>query len=74
MCREAGRARLTLEAGPRPTPLACFPRGACPITSLALAAHLKRSGLGLWQLHSGLRMDEATGQRETTHPGGAALE
>jgi hypothetical protein len=63
--REAGRARLVLEAGPRPTPLACFPRGACRLTSLALAAHLKRSGLGEWQLHSGLRMDEVTGEAPT---------
>ncbi|MFG3552512.1 hypothetical protein [Streptomyces sp. NPDC047725] len=63
--REAGRARLALEAGPRPAPLARFPRGACRLTSLALAAHLKRSGLGQWQLHSGLRMDKVSGETPT---------
>ncbi|MGW1543227.1 hypothetical protein ACWCPM_23810 [Streptomyces sp. NPDC002309] len=62
---EAGRARLALEVGPRPEPLARFPRGACRLTSLALAAHLKRSGLGEWQLHSGVRVDNVTGAAPT---------
>jgi hypothetical protein len=62
--REAGRARLALETGTLPATLAHFPRGACRLTSLALAAHLQRSGLGDWQLHSGVRM-EASGAAPT---------
>jgi len=30
-----------------------------------LAAHLKRSGLGEWQLHSGVRLDDVTGAAPT---------
>ena len=46
MRAEAVRARTALRAGPRPWPLGTFPLGACRLTSLALAAHLHRAGLG----------------------------
>ncbi|MGW1976710.1 hypothetical protein [Streptomyces sp. NPDC001889] len=51
---EAVRARAALERGPLPPALKTFPLGACRLTSLALAAHLDRRGLGGWWLAGGV--------------------
>jgi hypothetical protein len=54
---EATRVRAAFEAGPLPDPLPRFPRGACRLSSLALAAHLRRQGLGDWELCSSFRQE-----------------